>query len=122
MTVVVVYDMTDVLTPKLERFYTVSGDYSQSRREGNYLYVLSQNWMNINIWGNAGVYTQGEIETYMDTKFDIKKTLPKTVDIHPSSDVSRQLTLKGKKVPFALEKGVVGCGEIEYILPKKPQG
>lgn len=53
MTVVVVYDVADVTKPKLERFYTVSGDYSQSRREGDYLYVLSQNWMNLNVWGNA---------------------------------------------------------------------
>lgn len=58
----------------------------------------------------------------MDTQFDIKKTLPKAVDIHTTSDTSKQLTLKGKKVPFALEKSVVGCDEIEYILPKKPQG
>ncbi len=50
MTVVVVYDMADVAQPKLERFYTVSGDYSQSRREGDYLYVISQNWVNLNIW------------------------------------------------------------------------
>lgn len=42
--------MADVMQPKLERFYTVSGDYSQSRREGDYLYVISQNWVNLNIW------------------------------------------------------------------------
>lgn len=58
----------------------------------------------------------------MDTQFDIKKTLPKAVDIHTSSDTSKQLTIKGKKVPFALEKSTVDCDEIEYILPKKPQG
>ncbi len=53
MTVVVVYNISDVTVPKLERFYTVSGDLSQSRREGDYLYVVSQNWMNINIWGGT---------------------------------------------------------------------
>ncbi len=94
MTVVVVYDVADVEKPKLERFYTVSGDYSQSRREGDYLYVISQNWMNLNVWGNAGVYSQSEIGTFMDTKFDFKKTLPKTVDIYPSSNEGKQLTIK----------------------------
>lgn len=58
MTVVAVYDIADVMKPKLERFYTVSGDYSQSRREGDYLYIVSQNWMNLNVWGNAGVYNK----------------------------------------------------------------
>lgn len=122
MTVVAVYNISDVIQPKLERFYTVSGDYSQSRREGDYLYVLSQNWMNLNVWGNTGAYTKAEITTYMDTKFNIKKSLPQSVDIYASTDATKQLTLKGKKVPYALDKSTVGCNEIEYILPKKPQG
>jgi uncharacterized secreted protein with C-terminal beta-propeller domain len=53
MTVVVVYDVTDVTAPKLDRFYTVDGDYSQSRREGEYLYVVSQNFINLNIWNTV---------------------------------------------------------------------
>ncbi len=120
-TVVVVYDMTDVTKPKLDRFYTVSGDYSQSRRDGNYLYVLSQNSVNINTWGNSGVYTKNDITKYMDT-FDVQKTLPSTVEIHSTSDVNKQITIKGKKVPYAIDRSTVGCNEIEYILPKKPQG
>ena len=121
MTVVVVYDTTDVTQPKLERFYTVSGDYSQSRREGDYLYVISQNWMNLNVWGNAGIYAKTDITSYIDQKFDIKKTLPTAIDIRKTNDTSKQFTLKGKKVPYALEKSNIGCNEIEYILPKKPQ-
>ena len=49
-TVVVVYDVTNVTAPRLERFYTVNGDLSQSRRDGDYLYVLSQNYVSLNVW------------------------------------------------------------------------
>ncbi len=121
-TVVVVYDVTDVKSPKLDRFYTVSGDYSQSRREGDYLYVLSQNYVNINVWGGPGIYTTEDINTYMDKKFDLKNTLPKTVEISRTNDTARQLSLKGTKIPYSLTQDTIGCDEIEYILPKKPQG
>ena len=49
-TVVVVYDIADPTQPQLSRFYTVNGDLSQSRREGDYLYVLSQNYFSLNTW------------------------------------------------------------------------
>lgn len=122
MTVVVVYDVTDVTAPKLDRFYTVDGDYSQSRREGEYLYVVSQNFINLNIWNTVWVYTTANINTYIDTDFSVEKAFPKSVEINRTSDTTKQLTLKWKKIPYSLTKDTVGCDEIEYILPKKPQG
>jgi hypothetical protein len=50
VTVVVIYDIADPAAPKLTRFYTVNGDLSQSRRDGDYLYVLSQNYVSLNTW------------------------------------------------------------------------
>lgn len=50
VTVVVVYDLADPTQPQLSRFYTVNGDLSQSRRDGDYLYVLSQNYVSLNTW------------------------------------------------------------------------
>lgn len=50
VTVVVVYDIDDPANPVLNRFYTVNGDLSQSRRDGDYLYVLSQNYVSFNTW------------------------------------------------------------------------
>lgn len=120
-TVVVVYNVSDVTQPKLERYYTVSGDLSQSRREGDYLYVLSQNWMNTNIWWNDSLYSQSELDNYIDTKFDVEKMLPVGIDIHLTKNSQKEITLKGKKVPYSLEKGRVGCNEVEYILPNTPQ-
>lgn len=122
VTVVVVYDVTDVTAPKLDRFYTVDGDYSQSRREGDYLYVISQNFVNLNVWGSARPYSKAEINTFFDTDFSVEKAFPKSVEINRTSDVTKQLTLKWKKVPYSLTRDTVGCDEIEYILPKKPQG
>lgn len=122
MTVVVVYDITDVEAPKLDRFYTVSGDYSQSRREGDYLYVLSQNYVNINVWGSPNMYSKEDINAYLDKKFDIQATLPKAIEINRTTHTAQQLSLKGKKIPYSLTQGTIGCDEIEYILPKKPQG
>ncbi|MCB9807520.1 beta-propeller domain-containing protein [Candidatus Peribacteria bacterium] len=45
-----IYDIADPVNPKLSRFYTVSGDLSQSRSDGEYLYVLSQNYVSLNTW------------------------------------------------------------------------
>lgn len=49
-TVVVVYDVRDPSRPELKRFYTVSGHLAHSRRNGDYLYVLSQDSIYLNIW------------------------------------------------------------------------
>ena len=94
MTVVVVYDVKDVTAPKLDRFYTVDGDYSQSRREGDYLYVISQSYINLNIWGNARPYSKDEINTYFDTDFKVENAFPESVEINHTSDVTKELTLK----------------------------
>lgn len=120
-TVVVVYDISDVNTPKLERFYTVSGDYTQSRREWDYLYIISQNWMNMNIWWNAGVYSKEDITSFVDAKFNVRQVLPNTVDIYSSAQQEKYISVKWKKIPYVLDKSTVWCNEIEYILPKKPQ-
>lgn len=119
-TVVVVYDITDPAVPTLTRFYTVNGDLSQSRRDGDYLYVLSQNYVSLNTWGSVGMYSKEEINTYMDKKFDAESILPQTVDIHRQSANETQLAIDNKKLPYALTRGRVNCSEIEYILPEKP--
>lgn len=94
MTVVVVYDVTDVMAPKLDRFYTVDGDYSQSRRDGDYLYVVSQSFVSLNVWGNTRPYSKEEINTFFNTDFTVENAFPKSVEINRTSDVTKQLTLK----------------------------
>lgn len=118
-TVVVVYDIADPAAPELHRFYTVNGDLSQSRREGNYLYVLSQNYVSLNTWGPIGMYSKEEVNTYLDKKFEATNILPQTIDI--KYDTASQMNSNGKKIPYSLTRAAVKCSEIEYILPEKPQ-
>lgn len=118
-TVVVVYDITDPSQPQLSRFYTVNGDLSQSRREGDYLYVLSQNYVSLNTWGPIGMYTKDDVVAYMDKKFDVDAILPQTIDIKRNTTTA--LDVAGKKLPYSIIRGKVKCSEIEYLLPEKPQ-
>lgn len=118
-TVVVVYDITDPSQPQLSRFYTVNGDLSQSRREGDYLYVLSQNYVSLNTWGPIGMYTRDDVVAYMDKKFDVDAILPQTIDIKRNTTTA--LDVGGKKLPYSITRGKVKCSEIEYLLPEKPQ-
>lgn len=121
VTVVVVYDIADPAAPRLNRFYTVNGDLSQSRREGNYLYVLSQNYLSLNTWGPIGMYTREDINTFMDKKFDPASILPQTIDIRYDAVEQNQMGYGDKKIPYSMNRAQVKCSEIEYILPEKPQ-
>ena len=121
VTVVVVYDIADPAAPRLSRFYTVNGDLSQSRREGNYLYVLSQSYLSLNTWWPVGMYTREDINTFMDKKFDPASILPQTIDIRYDATETNQMTQGDKKIPYSMNRAQVKCSEIEYILPEKPQ-
>jgi inhibitor of cysteine peptidase len=120
VTVVVVYDITDPTQPQLSRFYTVNGDLSQSRRDGDYLYVLSQNYVSLNTWGPVGMYSKEEVSTYMDKKFEVDTILPQSIDIKRNNSTA-PLDVGGKKIPYSITRGKVKCSEIEYLLPEKPQ-
>lgn len=119
-TVVVVYDIANPENPKLTRFYTVDGNLAQSRRDGDFLYILSQNYISMNIWGPAGVYAREDVDAYLNNSFDVAKILPNTVDIRVSADQSG-ITVGGKKLPYTLSRGNVRCNEVEYFLPEKPE-
>jgi inhibitor of cysteine peptidase len=45
-TFVMVFDKTDVSSLKLQKLYVVDGDYTKSRKIGNTLYVVSNNYIN----------------------------------------------------------------------------
>lgn len=121
VTVVVVYDVADPAAPRLDRLYTVNGDLSQSRREGNYLYVLSQNYLSLNTWGPIGMYTREDINAFMDKKFDATTILPQTIDIKYNTTQQNQMMQGSTKIPYSMNRAQVKCNEIEYILPEKPQ-
>lgn len=121
-TVVVVYDVSNMSALKLDRFYVVSGNPSESRVENGVLYIASQNWVGINYWGPYGwVLSEDEVVSYFDTKFHVSNTLPRTVEINHTSDVSKQITANGKKIPYSLTQNQINCNSVEYILPENPQ-
>lgn len=121
LTVVVVYDIADPTALRLQRLYTVNGDLSQSRRDGDYLYVLSQNYVSFNTWGPVGMYSREDVTSFMDKKFEVQNILPETIDIKYDTTPNSQLNTGGKKIPYSLTRNKVKCTEIEYILPEKPQ-
>lgn len=120
-TVVIIYDIADPVNPKLSRFYTVSGDLSQSRSDGEYLYVLSQNYVSLNTWWPIGIYGKEDINTYFDKKFSVENILPQTVDIQRTDISDKQMMIRGQKAPFSLVREKIGCSNIEYLLPERPQ-
>ncbi len=117
-TVVIVYDITDPKTPVLDRFYTLRWHLAQSRRDGDYLYVLSQNYVSFNIWWNNNIYSREEIDTYFDTKFDPQTLIPQGVDMKRWVPGDSQIQLENSN--YGVDRDKIPCTEIEYILPEKP--
>jgi len=54
-----------------------------------------------------------------DIKIDLKKILPKKIDISKVNDKSKQnLKLRGRNLPYNITAGnIAKCNEIEYVLP-----
>lgn len=67
------------------------------------------------------MYNKEDITSYMDKKFDAASILPQTIDIRRNDTPEKQVDVGGKKIPYSLVRGKVGCSEIEYLLPEKPQ-
>lgn len=107
-TYVMVMNTTDF---KLEKLYIVDGTFSQSRRIGDYLYVISQNSLQFPYY----VYAKW----WVTPQFDLQKSMPKEIDLTRTTDTGAQnLTLQGQKLPYAVSWGdVAGCNDMEYILP-----
>jgi len=105
---VIVYDVSDKSDLKLEKLYFVDGNYTKSRRIGDFVYIISENYL--------------YFPYYKDTPledFDVSKSIPKKIEITKTNDEAKQnLSVKGKKFPYSVTSWAVSkCSEIEYILP-----
>ncbi len=109
-TYTIVFDTSDVESPKLLKLYGADGNLTKSRKIGDYLYVLSSNYFNIPYYN---------FKSEDDIEIDVNSIIPKHVDISKTSDTSKQnLTVKGKDLPYNLKSGnVAACNEIEYVFP-----
>lgn len=83
-TYVMVMDTTDF---KLQKLSIIDGNYNQSRRIGDYLYVITQNSLQFPYYA----YKAGATDY---PEFDVKKSLPKEIEITRTNDTTKQnLTL-----------------------------
>lgn len=119
-TVVVVYDMSDLENLKIDRFYQVDGNAIESRKIGNYIYIISKNTFSIPYW----VYYWANIKWFNETKFDselnVEKILPEKADMTKTSDKTKKnVVLKWKTYDYNIStKNVASdCSDIEYIMP-----
>lgn len=110
-TYVMTYDVTNKENLKLEKLFVVDGSYSKSRRIGDYLYVISQNYVSFPYYS----YKMGGVMP----EFDMDKSMPKNIDIFATSDTTKQnLTHKWEKLPYNVSGwAVANCADIEYIMP-----
>jgi len=89
---VIVYDVSDKSDLKLEKLYFVDGNYTKSRRIGDFVYIISENYL--------------YFPYYKDTPledFDVSKSIPKKIEITKTNDEAKQnLSVKGKKFPYSV--------------------
>lgn len=109
-TYTMVFDISDAENPKLKKLYMSDGSYSKSRRIGDYVYVLSTNYMNLP-WYN--------FKSQDDINITASKVIPRKIELTYTNDSEKQnLELQWKKFPYELSWWVMAnCNEIEYVLP-----
>ena len=99
-----VFDVSNPEQPVLEKLHSSDGNYSKSRKIGEYVYILTNNYINY---------------PYYNTKdtpiISAKNLLPKQTDI---TRVENSMTANVKNLPYiAKTSSVADCNEIEYIMP-----
>ena len=109
-TYVIVYDIKDRKKPVLKKLYINDGSLSKSRLIWDKLYVISTNYFRIPYYS---------FKTEDDIKIDIKKIIPKKIDISKTNNKAKQnLKIKGRTYPFNVQAwNIAKCNEIEYVLP-----
>jgi len=109
-TFVISFDVSDVKKPKMEKLYIADGYLTNSRKIGDYVYVISNNSFNI------PYYT---FKSEDDIDFDLSKSFPKSIDISKTNDKSEyNLKLNWKTYPYNIKAwNVADCNDIEYVFP-----
>lgn len=109
-TYVIVYDVSNIETLKLDKLYITDWDVTQTRKIGDLLYVISNNYFNI------PYYT---FKSEDDIKFSLWKVMPQKIDISKTSVKSDQnLKIKWATAPYNITTwNVADCTNISYVLP-----
>ena len=106
----IVFDTSDIAKPELIKFYSSDGDFSKSRRIGDFVYVISQNYFNYPYWN---------IKNVEDIEVDAELMLPQRLDISKTTNTSEQnLTIQNTSLPYKAEVGnITDCSSISYSFP-----
>ena len=109
-TYTIVFDTTNIERPVLTKLYVAEWDLRKSRKIGDLIYVVSN---------NSFAIPYRNFKNIDDIKIDLKKILPKKIDISKVNDKSKQnLKLRGRNLPYNITAGnIAKCNEIEYVLP-----
>lgn len=107
---IMIYDVSDVKDPTLDRFTDLDGQYQDARVIDNELYVVTQLWVN---WWNAWNRLDEGNDIIID---DI---LPQAVDVSYKKDGIKSLEIKWKQYPYGINIEKSDCNDILYVLPTK---
>jgi len=109
-TYIVVFDISDKNNIKLDKIFISDWVLKESRKIGDYLYVVSTNRFNIPYYS---------FKSEDDIKITANSILPKKLDIFKvNNKKDANLKVKWKILPYHVSAGnVAKCNEIEYILP-----
>lgn len=109
-TYTIVFDTTNIKTPVLSKLYVADGDLRKSRKIDDKIYIISNNNFSI---------PYRHFTEIDDIDVDMKKLMPKKIDISKTTVTSEQnLKLRGKNLPYNITAwDIAKCSDIEYVLP-----
>jgi len=103
--VVATYDVTDTNSLKLERYFQVEGNVSQSRMIGRYAYIITQTSFYVPYYYYDSVISSPTLSA--------SNLIPKFAEARRVASTS-----DSKKATYKVEKdNVANCNDVEYILP-----
>ncbi len=109
-TYTIIFNTTNIESPKLIKLYVNDGNLRKTRKIGNNIYILSNNYFNIPYYNFKNID---------NINVNVSSIIPKKLEITKTSNISSQnLKLKWKKMPYKITAwNISKCDEIEYILP-----
>lgn len=109
-TYVIVFNVSNIESPKLEKMYITDWSLSQSRKIWDYVYVISNNYFSIPYYN---------FKTEEDIDFSISNIMPQKIDISKTNVKEKQnLKIKWSVSPYNISSwNVADCSKINYVLP-----
>jgi len=107
-TYAITYDISSIDKISLLKLYAVDWSITNSRRIGDYLYIISTNYFNIPYYSFKNV-----------DDIQIWKIIPQKIDLsYTNIKANQNYKSKNKTLPYNIKSwDVAKCNEIEYILP-----